>query len=264
MIPWLREAVLQHLARLLVRSGTFRRHLGAFDPSFEPRFLRAASLLRSAAPQEAAFVRDLVHSDGQDIALWVLHETGHKTGGYFVEFGAADGIAASNTYRLETEFGWHGVLVEPNPDWHDALRRNRLAAIDPRCVYTSSGARVEFAVTESPLLATMADHVSSDGHAHSRERHHLIDVETVSLNDLLIAHDAPRDIDFISIDTEGSEYDILQAFDFDHWRVRLFSVEHNQTVRRAKIDELMSRNGYELRYPDYPIIDSWYRRIDRG
>ena len=264
MIPRLREAVLRRLARVLIRSGTFRRQLGELDANFDPRFLRAASLLRDASGEEAGFIRDLVKAEDNDIALWVLHETKHKTGGFFVEFGAADGIAASTTYPLEKEFGWRGILAEPNPSWHHALQQNRQAAIDARCVFTASGARVKFAVTESALLATMTDYVSCDGHAQSREHHHVIEVETVSLNDLLIEHDAPCDIDFVSIDTEGSEYDILQAFDFDHWRVRLFSVEHNRTVRQAQINELMTRNGYEQRYPDYPIIDSWYRRVDRG
>lgn len=264
MIPQLREAVLRRLARVLIRSGTFRRQLGELDANFDPRFLRAASLLRGAAGEEAGFIRDLVNAEDNDIALWVLHETNHKTGGFFVEFGAADGIAASTTHLLEKEFGWRGIVAEPNPSWHHALRQNRRAAIDPRCVFAASGARVKFAVTESALLATIADYVSCDGHAQSRERHHVIEVETVSLNDLLVSHDAPRDIDFISIDTEGSEYDILRTFDFNHWRVRLFSVEHNRTVRQAQIHELMTRNGYEQRYPSYPVIDSWYRRFDRS
>ncbi len=264
MIPQLREAVLQRLARLLIRSGTFRRQLGELDANLDPRFLRAASLLRDASVDEAAFIRDLANAVDDEIALWVLHETKHKTGGFFVEFGAADGITASTTLLLEKKFAWRGILAEPNPNWHGALRQNRSAAIDPRCVFTASGLRLKFAVTESALLATIADYVSCDGHSRSRERHHLIEVETVSLNDLLVAHDAPYDIDFISIDTEGSEYEILQAFDFEQWRVQLFSIEHNRTDRQAEIHQLMSRKGYEQRYPGYPIVDSWYRRVDRG
>ncbi|MEA2989895.1 MAG: hypothetical protein QOG83_2606 [Alphaproteobacteria bacterium] len=45
----------------------------------------------------------------------MLHETGRKTSGYFVEFGATDGSNLSNTYLLERDFGWHGILAEPNP-----------------------------------------------------------------------------------------------------------------------------------------------------
>jgi FkbM family methyltransferase len=261
VIPQLRELVLRRLARLLVRSGTFRTCLGTLDPNYQPRFLRAAGLLRGAAPGAGEFVRDLVNSDGErDIVLWVLHETSHKTGGFFVEFGAADGIGGSNTLLLEQEYGWRGILAEPNPDWCAALTRNRAAIVDRRCVFTTSGARIRFAATKHPALATIADYAGSDSHARSRADHRVVEVETVSLNDLLVTHNAPRDIDFMSVDTEGSEYDILEAFDFERWNVLLFSVEHNQTHRREKIDRLMRRNGYEPRYPGYSPIDGWYRR----
>jgi FkbM family methyltransferase len=263
VISRLRGAVLRRLAHILIGSGTFRRHLGEIDKNFDPRFLRAAELLRGASDEEAVFVRDLVNITDQDGVLWVLNETGKKRGGYFVEFGAADGIALSNTYMLEKEFGWQGILAEPNPDWHAALLSNRDAAIDLRCVYTTSGAHIAFAATRYPALATIADFVACDSHARSRAEHRVVEVETVSLNDLLVAHDAPRDIDFISIDTEGSEYDILEAFDFGRWNVLLFSVEHNQTGNEQKIDRLMRRNGYERRHPAYPLIDAWYRRIIR-
>lgn len=264
MIAQLREAVLWCLARVLIRSGTFRRQLGQLDANFDPRFLRAARLLRNPSDEDATFIRELINTDDNEVVLWVLHETRHKTGGFFVEFGAADGVAASNTYRLETDFGWGGILAEPNPHWHAALKQNRSAVTDTRCVFATSGERIRFAMTESAMLSTIAHYASRDGHARARERHRLIEVETVSLNDLLIAHDAPRDIDFMSIDTEGSEYDILQAFDFDRWQVKLLSVEHNRTDNETKLHELMRRNGYEQRCPGYPILDSWYRRIDRG
>ena len=260
MIPQLRDKILQGMARILLKSGTFRRHMGSFDASLDPRFLRAASLLRDASADEAVFVRDLVNINDQDTALWALHETGRKTGGYFVEFGAADGLLGSTPDLRERDYAWRGILAEPNPDWHAALLQNRCAAIDRRCVYVTSGARLSFAATKHPTLATIVDYVGHDSHARARADHRLVEVEAVSLNDLLSTHKAPRDIDFISIDTEGSEYEILEAFDFDRWNVLLFSVEHNQTDRRHKLDVLLQRNGYERRYPCFPIIDAWYRR----
>src|SRR5262249_24696590 len=158
-------------ARVLVRSGTFRRHLGSFDRDLDPAFRRAAGLIRNATDDEALFVRDLVNSTyshaqfRQD--LWVLHETGRKRDGFFVEFGATDGISLSNTYLLERDFGWRGILAEPNPVWHAGLARTRHSRIDHRCVFSHSGARVKFAATRHPELATIAEFVSADGHAAS-------------------------------------------------------------------------------------------------
>jgi len=261
VIARLRKATLRQLARVLIRSGQFRHDLGTFDPRYDPFFLRAVSLLRNATDDEARFVRDLVNVDDQDTVLWVLHETRRKNAGFFVEFGAADGMMLSNTYLLEKDYDWHGIVAEPNPIWQSDLKQNRRCAIDLRCVLSATGDRVKFAATRASALATVATYISCDGHARSRADHRIIEVETVSLNDLLRAHAAPRDIDFISIDTEGSEYDILKSFDFDHWNVQLFAVEHNQTASEQKIDTLMQRHGYERRYRAYPINDAWYRRM---
>src|SRR5262249_12101999 len=139
LIGRLRNLALYHAAHILTKSGTFRRHLGTFDPNLDPQFLRAAALIRDATDEEALFVRDLVsatcsNADGKQ-DLWVLHETRHKIDGYFVEFGAADGASGSNTLLLERDFDWRGILAEPNPVWHDDLKRNRKAAIDTRCVF---------------------------------------------------------------------------------------------------------------------------------
>jgi len=264
IIPTLRDRVLARAARILIKSGTFRRHLAALDATLDPDFLQAASLIRNASDAEALFVRDLV-SDTKSFAqlrqdLWVLHETRHKRNGFFVEFGAADGVSLSNTCLLEREFDWRGILAEPNSVWHAALRQNRKAAIDERCVFGRSGERVAFAATRHPELATILGYESNDGHRLARRDHAIVEVETVSLNDLLRQHNAPHDIDYISIDTEGSELDILEPFDFKRWSVMLFSVEHNATGLEQGVDRLMQRHGYERRYPGISKFDAWYRK----
>jgi len=265
IIPALRDRVLAQAARILIRSGTFRRHLAALDATLDPDFLQAAGLIRNASDADALFARDLV-SDGKSFAqlrqdLWVLHETRHKRDGYFVEFGATDGINLSNTCLLERDFGWRGILAEPNPAWHAALRQNRKAAIDLRCVFGRSGEHVAFAATRHPELATIVGYESNDGHRQARRDHTIVEVETVSLNDLLEQHGAPRNIDYISVDTEGSELDILQVFDFERWNVALFSVEHNRTGLEQGVDRLMQRHGYERRYPGISKFDAWYRKV---
>ena len=264
LISSLRNHVLRHAARILVKSGTFRRHLGALDPNLDPDFLRAVVLIRNATDEEALFVRDLVNVTNsyaqlrQD--LWVLHETRRKRGGYFVEFGATDGISLSNTYLLERDFNWRGILAEPNPVWHAALKHNRAASIDLRCVFRTTGERLKFLATKYPELGTVQGFESGDGHARARSEHNLIEVETISLNDLLEQHNAPRDIDYISVDTEGSELGILERFDFSRWNVMLWSVEHNMTKQEQGVDRLMREHGYERRYPSYSSFDAWYRR----
>ena len=92
--------------------------------------------------------------------------------------------------------------------------------------------------TEVGELSRIASIDPRDG--HERNDHTVVKVETVSLIDLLIEGQAPKDVDFLSIDTEGSEYEILSHFDFDQWNLRTIAVEHNGTEARQKIFELLA------------------------
>lgn len=83
-------------------------------------------------------------------------------------------------------------------------------------------------------------------------------VETVSLLDLLIEHNAPRFIDYISIDTEGSEFLILRDFDFSQFEFGFISVEHNFTRKRAEIFNLLKLNGYVRIWKDISEFDDWF------
>ena len=70
------------------------------------------------------------------LVLFLLNE---KQDGYFVEFGAMDGITLSNTFLLESKYGWRGIAAEPARCWHQELRRNRACSVDYRCVWSKSG-----------------------------------------------------------------------------------------------------------------------------
>ena len=76
--------------------------------------------------------------------------------------------------------------------------------------------------------------------------------------DLLRKYDAPYRIDYLSIDTEGSEYEILKAFDFNAYRISIITCEHNFTDDRQKIYDLLTSQGYKRRYQDLSSVDDWY------
>jgi FkbM family methyltransferase len=192
--------------------------------------------------------------------LWVLFELGQKRNGYFVEFGASDAELLSNTWLLEQHHGWTGILAEPNPVNHPSLRSRR-ATLDTRCVYSSTGAQMEFHATDAPALSTLAQFSGADLHAGLRQARHTIQVDTVSLDDLLDEHHAPPIVDYLSIDTEGSEYDILAAYSFRR-RFRCISVEHNFTPARETIDRLLREKGYLQRFPYASQCDNWYVHQD--
>jgi len=195
---------------------------------------------------------------GQD--LFVLMATSFKRDGFFVEFGAADGVNLSNTFLLERSFGWKGILAEPARGWHDALAQSRECAIDTRCVWATSGQTLEFVEAVEPEYSTIRDMVGLDGgHEASRAAAAVYDVATVSLNDLLNAHSAPSSIDYLSIDTEGSEYEILRAYDFTSREIRIITVEHNfDRVRRSRVYDLLTSHGFRRVLDDMSLWDDWY------
>jgi len=85
-------------------------------------------------------------------------------------------------------------------------------------------------------------------------------VETVSLADLLLAHNAPKRIDYLSIDIECGEFGILEAFDFHAFEVGIISCEHNCTPQREKIHALLRGKGFERRHEALSQWDEWYVR----
>jgi FkbM family methyltransferase len=172
-----------------------------------------------------------------------------KRDGFFVEFGACDGLLISNTVFMERELGWNGILSEPSRSWQDALKKNRKCILDFRCVYPESGQTVSFAEYSDDAYGTQSSVL--EGEMPST-------VETISLYDLFKAHNAPKTIDFISIDVEGGEYDILKPFPFDEYRFEFMCVEHMTEEQETRIKTLLEGAGYRQILRDVSGHDGYY------
>lgn len=192
--------------------------------------------------------------------LFVLSELGLKRGGFFVEFGAASGKELSNTWLLEKHFGWTGILAEPARCWHERLAANRSCIIDHDCVWKSTGAQLGFLEAAQPELCTLDgfQHVNLPEKASAAATRY--QVKTVSLADLLVRHHAPAELDYLSIDTEGSEFEILRDFDFARYPFKVITCEHNFTPAREKIHALLTAAGYVRKYAKFSDFDDWYVR----
>lgn len=199
-------------------------------------------------------VRQSHSQKGQD--LFVLSELNFKRGGFFVEFGATNGVDLSNTNVLEKEFGWSGILAEPATKWHKDLRNNRSCAIETDCVWTQSGSTLLF--REAGEFSTLDSYSATASYKNARESAKAYTVKTITLLDLLHRHKAPETVDYLSIDTEGSEYDILRSFNFDQYRFRVITCEHNFEQTREQVYSLLTKNGYVRKYEDISDIDDWY------
>ena len=86
----------------------------------------------------------------------------------------------------------------------------------------------------------------------------MISVETISLNDVVKKYFSSICPSYISIDTEGSEYEILKTFDLNNFRPKVFTIEHNHTENESKLDELLITNGYVRIFRKLTTFDAWY------
>ena len=205
---------------------------------------------------EKTLIRQSKSQLGQD--LLGLSISGLDKPGFFVEFGASDGVALSNSYILEKNFGWSGILCEPSTGWHEALKQNRSCVIDTRCVYFVSGRKISFSENYLGELSAITAYAEPNASGILKRTTSSYEVETVSLLDLLIEHNAPKFVDFLSIDTEGSEFEILKNFDFQSYRFGAICVEHNFGDTREKINELLLAKGYIQAHADLSGFDDWY------
>ena len=178
--------------------------------------------------------------------------------GTFVEFGAADGITLSNSYFLEKYLGWDGLLVEPVRGWHADLHGNRRCQISNNCVYGESNQRVRMLETPDKMLSTIIDFRDFDMHTGERALGIEYEVDTISLDDLLTLHFPNQKIDFISIDTEGTELDILTNFNFSRFSIGFIAVEHNFNANRPLLRKLLVDAGYIQVFERISRWDDWW------
>ena len=199
----------------------------------------------------------------QDIfASFIIGDKFDKT---FLEFGATNGFDLSNSYLLENSFGWNGVLSEPSLKWHEALKKNRKnSKIITKCIWRESGKKLDFFMSDFGGLSTLKDFVESDkisipSNTEIRLRSgQTISVETISLNDVIKKYFNSICPSYISIDTEGSEYEILKAFDLNKFRPKVFTIEHNHTENESKIENHLINNGYVRIFRKLTTFDAWY------
>ena len=165
-----------------------------------------------------------------------------KRNGYYVELGANDGITQSNTFHFEKYKGYNGILIEPIPLKFEECKKNRS---DKN--YFANCACVSFDYREksvtllySNLMTTSLDGSSDikDRQRHASSGAHLIkenvyefEIEAKTLNSILLESNAPKVIDFLSLDVEGGELEVLKGIDFGMYTISAICIESRDVKR---------------------------------
>lgn len=172
---------------------------------------------------------------------------GNKTGGVFVEVGANDPDSPeSQSWHLETQLGWTGLLVEPIPFLAAKARQIRPNAIvcQNACTSPEKAGPLQLLIPRK-LGEQVTGHASVEANIdeHNYTEFDRIDVEAVTLDALCRKH-AIRQIDLLSIDVEGAELEVLQGANLAATRPQLILLE-DKHLYLAK-HRFLKRAGYRL------------------
>lgn len=205
---------------------------------------------------------------GQD--LWVLHRFPSLPDGFFLEVGANHPEELSNTWLLEKAANWRGLCIEPFPvgDWSTRLAQLVKLAVGPE------GGRLQF-IAPGHVLGGLVGSVDLERVQRDvpKEEQAMVEVRTDTLANIFRearpwGFEVPKVIHYLSLDTEGSELDILQTFPFDECKLLSLTVEHNfKEPARTQIREMLQSKGFQLdacvEFDDFFLLEGYERYLNR-
>jgi FkbM family methyltransferase len=175
----------------------------------------------------------------------------NKRNGIFVDIGAYDGIEGSNSYFFEKHLEWKGLCVEPIPSVFNKLIKNRNCFCEQVAAWKENDIK-KFKIIEgySEMLSGLIDSYEDE---HKKridseiktfnQKSIEIEIQCIDINLLLLKYDL-YNIDFLSIDIEGSEIEILKKLDFSKFKIEYISVENN--YNNSEIREILKKANFEL------------------
>ena len=176
-------------------------------------------------------------SQGQVPLLLDIFE--NKTNGIFIDLATYEWKQGSNTWPLEYFFNWSGICVEPNSNYFRGILENRKCTLVTNPVYSVSNRQIQF------HLAGGLGGIVEAGMDNARARRHVKTMVTTTLSDIL-EHIVPPPnkktgtIDYLSLDVEGGEYQVLSQFNFTKWSFKVLTIERPNDALHA----LLIKHGY--------------------
>ncbi len=215
------------------------------EPSY-PWYPFMCKLRRKVFTPKDAMTRGYKSQYGQD--RFVANLLGGKRGGVFVDIGAHDGTSYSNSLLFEEELGWSGVCIEPNPEPFAKLQDCRKCVCIQAAVSDKPG-KAEFVQLTGygEMLSGLVSGVKRDEMQDAINNHgaqmQTVTVNCVRLGDVLRQHQIDK-VDYLSIDTEGIEFTILQTIPLHDLDITVITIENNFTDGR--IERYLRSKGYRL------------------
>lgn len=173
-----------------------------------------------------------------------------KTNGFFIDIGASEPERQNNTLFFE-KLGWKGVLVEPVKKQYDQLLKQRKSPCEPVAIYKETGTFKFIACggyikgLSGILKEQKPQHLNRifNELLQFGDSVEIINVNTITFDNLIKKYNINHAIDYLSIDTEGAEYSILKTINFDKHFIKIISVENNYT--EDNVHNLLIKNNFK-------------------
>ncbi len=169
--------------------------------------------------------------------------------GFYVDVGANDPVLDSQSQHLEA-LGWRGLLIEPDPDCCELLRKTRSGTVVEMACSSPANAGKQLQLNRAGPHSTLEDRPIALG-AVVRST---VAVRCDTLDHILEANGAGAGFDLLSIDIEGHELVALSGFSFARWKPRLVLIEDH--VTHLQKHRHMRASGYSLLMRTG--LNSWY------
>ncbi len=191
----------------------------------------------------------------QDIMALIINK--FKFNGYFIEIGANDGFNLSNTFYLESEFSWEGLLIEANPKYIPSLNKRKNSTVINKAV---SENRESLEFIDDGLYGGLSKYLYKDESIKVEQK---ILVECDSLDNILRSAKSPQVIDFISIDIEGGELEIVKQLVNSAFKFRCGCIEHNYRKNDyEEMSQLLEKHQYKIIWNNRTYHDLFFIRND--
>ena len=162
--------------------------------------------------------------------------------GIYIDIGAHDGISGSNSYFFEKKLQWDGICIEANPNIYKSLVKNRTSK-NLNCAIYNKNDKIEFCLNEgyTEMLSGIketydnqhVERINSEINLTGGKQNK-ITVNCFTLNHILEKYNYSI-IDYLSIDTEGSEKEIITNIDFNKYHINVINFEVNYENENYKL-----------------------------
>jgi len=205
-------------------------------------------LLAVKESKSSEFLNSSYSQEGEDLVLARIFEFQKK--GFFVDVGALHPKRFSNTYRFY-ETGWRGINIDAMPGSMEIFNQMRPEDINLEIPVSDKAENLDYYVFNEPALNTFSKELADE--RSQKDKYHVdqvINIKTNTLENILDQHlPKNQEIDFMTIDAEGLDFQILTSNNWSKYSPKVVLIENElglDEVMGSKVDQFLNEKGYKI------------------